>query len=121
MLSKCIGQPTTSHREATICSLIEDQCKLNPNLIALTFEDESLSFTMLNQHANQVAWFLLELLSQREDPPTERDASCYYVPLNGIRVALYFERSVAFVVTLLAVIKLGGTIVPLDTSMPRER
>jgi amino acid adenylation domain-containing protein len=39
----------------------------------------------------------------------------------GVRVALMVERSADMIVALLAILKAGGTYVPLDPSYPRER
>ncbi|MCG2916593.1 AMP-binding protein, partial [Escherichia coli] len=38
-----------------------------------------------------------------------------------VRVALHAERNCAFVLGLLAVLKAGGTYVPLDPGLPAQR
>jgi amino acid adenylation domain-containing protein/non-ribosomal peptide synthase protein (TIGR01720 family) len=84
--------------------LIEQQVELTPNATALVFEDEQLTYTELNQRANQLAHYLIAQGVKPED-----------------KVGIAVERSIEMVVSLLAVLKAGGAFVPLDPSYPQER
>jgi amino acid adenylation domain-containing protein len=84
--------------------LIEQQVEFTPNATALVFKEEQLTYTELNQRANQLAHYLI---SQGVKPEE--------------KVGISVERSVDMVVSLLAVLKAGGAYVPLDPDYPNER
>ncbi|MEM6252547.1 MAG: amino acid adenylation domain-containing protein [Cyanobacteria bacterium P01_D01_bin.156] len=98
--------------------LVEAQAARTPDASALTVDNklperiasqfvapEKLwTYQQLNQSANRVARFLK---TQGAVP--------------GSRIALAFNRSAELVITLLAVLKLGGTYIPLDPTHPTER
>ena len=65
---------------------------------------QSLTYSELNQRANQLAHFL----QQRGIGP-------------GQRIGLFVERSLAMMVGLLGIQKSGAAYVPLDPSYPAER
>jgi len=91
-------------QDILIHQLFEAQVARTPDAIALSFEDEHLSYTELNARANRLAHHLRAL---------------GVVP--DARVAVCLERSIAMVVGLFAVLKAGGAYVPLDPSYPQER
>ncbi|HSE18766.1 MAG TPA: amino acid adenylation domain-containing protein [Pyrinomonadaceae bacterium] len=84
--------------------LFEAQVERAPNAIAVTHEDEHLSYAQLNKHANQIA---------------------HYLQANGIgpddRVAVCLERSPQMIAALLGVLKAGAAYIPLDPNHPLER
>ena len=90
--------------EKTIHRLFEDQVNSNPDVPAVDFEHETLTYTQLNKRANRLAHFLIR---------------------KGVRpetiVGLSFNRSIDMVVAVLAVLKAGGAYVPIDPEYPRER
>jgi amino acid adenylation domain-containing protein len=75
-----------------------------PDVIALVFDQQSLTYAQLNAQANRLAH---HLMSQGIGPDD--------------RVAVCMERSIAMVVGLLAILKAGGAYVPLDPAYPSER
>jgi amino acid adenylation domain-containing protein len=87
-----------------IHQLFEAQVARTPEATALVYEDQTLSYAQLNARANRLAHQLIEL-GVRPDA----------------RVAICVERSPAMVVGLLAILKAGGTYVPLDPAYPDER
>ncbi|NHB98447.1 non-ribosomal peptide synthetase, partial [Photorhabdus stackebrandtii] len=87
-----------------IHQLFEQQVEKNPGAIALVYEEQLLSYTELNVHANRLAHQLIAL---------------GVVPDQ--RVAICVTRSPVMVVGLLAVLKAGGAYVPLDPTYPGER
>jgi amino acid adenylation domain-containing protein len=91
-------------QELCVHQLFEQQVERTPDAVALVFGEQALTYTQLNQRANQLARYLQELGVGPE-----------------VLVGLYLERSLQMVVALLAVLKAGGTYVPLDTSYPSER
>ncbi|WP_157696340.1 non-ribosomal peptide synthetase, partial [Caballeronia temeraria] len=84
--------------------LFEQQVRRTPDVTALVFDDESLTYNELNSRANRLAHHLIALGVRPED-----------------RVALCVERGIGMVVSLLAILKAGGAYVPLDPAYPGER
>ncbi|KAF9348610.1 hypothetical protein BGX34_002384 [Mortierella sp. NVP85] len=84
--------------------LFEQQVERTPQATALVFNDQAMTYTELNERANRLAHHLIEL---------------------GVKpdslVAICLERSFAMIVGVLAVLKAGGSYVPLDPSYPVER
>ncbi|KGT96360.1 non-ribosomal peptide synthetase, partial [Dickeya fangzhongdai] len=90
--------------DVCIHELVEQQAARQPDAVAVVFEGQSLRYLELNEQANQLAHWLIEL-GVRPDQ----------------RVAIALERSVDLVVALLATLKAGGAYVPLDPVYPEER
>ncbi|WP_218080278.1 non-ribosomal peptide synthetase [Anthocerotibacter panamensis] len=84
--------------------LVERQVARTPERIAVSFEQQTLTYHHLNGHANQLAHHLQAL---GVGP--------------GTRVGICLERSLELVIALLGVLKAGGAYVPLDPSYPTER
>jgi amino acid adenylation domain-containing protein len=82
----------------------EAQAAENPDGVALTFANRSLTYAELNARANALA---LALQTQSVGPDT--------------LVGLYLDRSLDMVVGLLGILKAGGAYVPLDPGFPTER
>ena len=82
----------------------ERQAAQHPDVVAVMYQDQQLTFAELNARANQLANFLNKVGVRAEMP-----------------VALFLERSVDMIVGLLGVLKAGGAYVPLDVSYPRDR
>ena len=89
---------------APVHHLIEQQAAAIPEITALVFADQSLSYAELNTHANRLAHYLIGLGVKPET-----------------RVGIAMERSTEMVVGLLAILKAGGAYVPLDMEYPTER
>jgi non-ribosomal peptide synthetase component F len=75
-----------------------------PHALALGFGEQRISYSELNSAANRLARHLRE----RGVGPE-------------VRVALCLNRSPEMIIALLAVLKAGGTYLPLDPSYPIER
>lgn len=91
-------------REATIPALFADQVASTPAATALVLGEQRLSYAQLDQRANQLAHHLRQLGVQ-----------------NGARVVLHLERSVEFVISVLAVLKAGAVYVPVNPDDPAAR
>jgi len=90
--------------DKTIHTLFEQQVAHTPDEVAVTYEDDELTFGELNARANQVANRLRNL-------GVGRDAL----------VGLCVERSVDLLVGLFGILKAGGAYLPLDPSYPPAR
>jgi amino acid adenylation domain-containing protein len=84
--------------------LFEEQVRIQPDAIALLFDEQSLTYAELNRRANQLAH---HLISAGVKPET--------------RVGIAVERSLDMVVGLLGILKAGGAYVPLDLEYPQDR
>ncbi len=87
-----------------IHKLFEEQALANPDKNAVIFDAEQLTYTELNQRANQLAHYLL---AQGVQP--------------GTLVALCVERSVDLIVGIVGILKAGAAYVPIDPAYPTER
>ena len=84
--------------------LIEQQAEQAPDATALVFEEQKLTYTELNQRANQLAHYLIAQGVKPED-----------------KIGIAVERSIEMVVSLLAVLKAGAAYVPIDPELPQAR
>ncbi len=84
--------------------LVEAWAARQPHAIAVTFEDQALSYAELDRRANQLAHHLQKLGVGPES-------------LVGIST----RRSPEMVIAILAVLKAGGAYLPLDPTYPPER
>jgi len=87
-----------------IHQMIERQVALTPDAIAVVYQDDAISYAELNRRADVLAHHL-----------RSRDVG------PDVMVGIFVERSVAMVVTVLAILKAGGAFVPLDTDFPESR
>ena len=90
--------------DSPVHRLFEAQVERSPDAVALTFDDEQLSYGSLNARANQLAHHLRSVGVGPE-----------------VRVAICLHRSVELVVGILAILKSGGTYVALDPDYPADR
>ena len=91
-------------KDKTIHQLFEVQVKLNPENIAVVYEEEELTYKQLNTKSNQLAHYLIE---QGVEPDS--------------LIAIYVDRSLDMMIGLLAILKAGGAYVPIDPSYPEDR
>ncbi len=91
-------------RDKCVHELFEEQVEKNPDNIAVVFEDERLTYRELNERANQLAHYLLELGVGPE-----------------VLVGICMERSLEMIIGLLGILKAGGAYLPLDPDYPNVR
>ncbi|SPF40209.1 putative Phenylalanine racemase (ATP-hydrolyzing) [Candidatus Sulfotelmatobacter kueseliae] len=84
--------------------LIEEQAERTPDAPALSLGAERISYRELNSRSNRLAHFLRQ---QGVGPESV--------------VGVYLDRSFASVVSLFAILKSGGTYLPLDPKFPNDR
>lgn len=88
--------------QRTIHALFEEQVKKTPNRIALVFDGAELSYSQLNQRANQLAAYIQK----------------NYRPKIEELLVMYMDRSHQIVISILAVLKIGCAYVPAATDIP---
>ncbi|MEA5505983.1 amino acid adenylation domain-containing protein [Halotia wernerae UHCC 0503] len=91
-------------QDKCIHQLFEAQVEKTPDAIAVVFEEQYLTYSQLNQQANQLAHYLQKLGVRPE-----------------LLVAICVERSPLMLIGILAILKAGGAYVSLDPDYPQER
>ncbi|WP_345027411.1 amino acid adenylation domain-containing protein [Flavivirga jejuensis] len=91
-------------KDQCIHNIFETQAKQIPNNIALSFEDEEITYKELEYRSKKLALYLQK---QGVKPDT----------LIGICIG----RSIEMVVAILGVLRSGGTYVPIDPEYPQDR
>lgn len=85
--------------------LFEERALTTPDLIAVHYEGQHLTFGQLNARANQLGAYLRRHFGLRSEDI----------------VAVKCERSIEMIVALLAIIKAGGVFLPVDAQSPEAR
>ncbi len=84
--------------------LFEEQVRRTPLAVAIVYGHQQITYQDLNQRANQLAHHL-----------------CNRGVMPETTVAMLVERSIDFVVAILALFKAGGAFLPLDPQHPVRR
>jgi amino acid adenylation domain-containing protein len=103
-----LDQVQATHNEPLlglrVHELIEAQVRVTPENVAVSFDNDYLTYQQLDQRANQLARYLR---SMGVGP--------------GTCVAVFLERGLAMVVALLATLKSGAAYLPMDPMFPQDR
>jgi non-ribosomal peptide synthetase component F len=87
-----------------IHELFEEQVKLNPDKIAVKLGNITLTYLELNAQANKLSYYFKSI-----------------GVISGDYVGVYMERSPELIISLLAIMKAGGTYVSIDPAYPVDR
>lgn len=99
-----IEKAYSSEIEKNVVQLINNTALSTPSKIAVSFNNEKLSYSELISKANQLALLLIQKGVK-----------------TGDIVALAADRSINMMVALLGILKAGAVYVPLDPEYPHER
>lgn len=91
-------------RQRCIHELFTEQVVRSPDAIAVVCAGRQLSYALLEEHSNRLAWYLRTLNVGPE-----------------VIVGLCLERSLEMVIAMLGILKAGGAYLPLDPDYPSER
>ncbi|MCB7162458.1 amino acid adenylation domain-containing protein [Bacillus subtilis] len=91
-------------KDKTINGLFEEQAKKTPYAVAVVFEEKSFTYRELNERANRLAHYL-----QKQGVGPE------------VLVGIHLNRSLDMIVSMLGILKAGGTYLPIDPEYPQER
>ena len=91
-------------REKCLHELVEEQAECRPHAVAASCGTQTLAYSELNLQAN---WLARRLRSVGVGP--------------NVRVGIGLTPSLDFAVAVLAVLKAGGSCLPLDPKYPQER
>jgi amino acid adenylation domain-containing protein len=90
--------------ECCIHDLFEAQALETPDAVAVEARDRRMTYRQLNEHANQLAHYLMSVGVGR-----------------GSLVGIFLENSPEMIISLLGVLKSGAGYVPLDVGQPERR
>lgn len=88
----------------TLPGLFEEQARKFPGYVAALHGKKTLTYTELNNKANQLARYLQEKGVTADTP-----------------IAVCLPRSFDFLIAIIAILKAGGAYLPLDAQQPEER
>ncbi|MCL2865267.1 MAG: amino acid adenylation domain-containing protein, partial [Lachnospiraceae bacterium] len=91
-------------KDKTVIELFEDQVQKAPDHVAMMFENQSMTYGVLNAKANVIARRLRDMGIK-----------------PGDYVAMKTERSFELVIGIYGIIKSGAAYVPIDVACPKER
>ena len=91
-------------KDTPLHDLIDGIALEYPDKVALTFQDEQITYKSLVEQSNQLAHVLIN------------ENVC-----PGDKVGLALERSATMVIALIAILKAGAVYVPLDPLYPKKR
>ena len=94
-------------QDKTIHQLFEEQVQQTPDNIAVIFDNQQLTYSELNQQANQLAYYIQKQYQYNLQPDT--------------LIALCLDRSLDMIIAILGVLKAGAAYVPIDPEFPKER
>ncbi|SKA37897.1 Methyltransferase domain-containing protein [Chitinophaga eiseniae] len=95
-----VGYP----KEKTIVDLLMEQALRTPDAVAVSLENDTLTYRELHERSNRLAHHLREKGVQEDT-----------------LVPICIERSPDMIVGILAILKAGGAYVPIDPDYPEER
>lgn len=85
-------------------NIFENICEQFPNKIAAIFNEHEITYDQLNQAANRLAHRLIEIGVRLED-----------------FVCVLMDRSIDFLICMLAILKSGAVYIPIDPVLPPDR
>lgn len=91
-------------QDKTIHQLFEEAAEKWPDSPALSLSGETLTYSELNERANQLAHHIISLGVQGDN-----------------LIGICMERSFDLIVGILAILKAGGAYLPIDLSYPHDR
>lgn len=97
-------QESKSIENKTVIQLFEETVEKNPHKTAISSDNQQITYEDLNQKASKLAWHLKKL---------EID--------SGEAIGIIAEPSIELIISILAVMKVGGIYVPIEPSLPKDR
>jgi len=88
----------------SIVDQFRNQCEENPNKLALHYKNQKYTYAEVDKKSNLLASFLMKKgLGDKK------------------RIALFLKRSPEYIIAVLAVLKCGGSFIPISSDQPAER
>ncbi|MAI41957.1 MAG: long-chain-acyl-CoA synthetase [Gammaproteobacteria bacterium] len=103
ILNKAIAKPPSDDEVMSFSLLVERNSRLHPNDLAILFEEKGLSWKELNEQANRVANYLKGLKVN-----------------SGDCVSLFMQNRLEFVISIVAICKLGAIAGLINTNLTKQ-
>lgn len=91
-------------KDKNIIQLFNEQVKLNPNKIAIKLDEKSLTYKELDIKSSKLANYLINNKVNKQDV-----------------IAIFMNKSLDYIISILAILKTGSIYLPLDINYPEER
>ena len=91
-------------KNKTIVQLFEEQVEKTPNNVAVVFENQKLTYKELNEKANNLANYIKKVC-----------------PGSQNVIGIHLEKSINYIVSILATLKTGNIFLPISTLHPKDR
>lgn len=111
VLNTLNGVTDSSVPKTTLVKLFEDQVVRTPDNIAVIYNDQQLTYTELNQKANQLARSLASSYRNKYNQDI----------LPDTKIGICITRNIDMLVAMLGILKTGAAYVPIDPSYPIDR
>jgi amino acid adenylation domain-containing protein len=105
VLENIVLGPKCHYEENLLHGSFEKACEMFPNAMAIVDEQGSFTFSELNTRANRLARFLKDGIGIKSEAP----------------IGVLQKRGHNAIVSILAILKAGGTYVAIDYDYPEER
>lgn len=97
--------------DKTLSQLFEEQVKSTPDKMAVSYQNQQVSYGELNAKANQLARHLQHEYFMHYKKSIAPD----------VLIPISMDRSIDMIVSVLAILKAGAAYVPVDINYPEER
>lgn len=94
----------TDYPKKSVKDLFEETAEKYPDKTALIYKKQKLTYKKLNEKANQLARYLQKIGVSKQE-----------------FVGISMEKSIDFIIGILAILKVGAIYVPIDANYPSER
>lgn len=129
LLKKCISSPDLKIKDLSLLSSEEENMIFNKfNNTKYDYEYkpvDALFSEIVNTYSDNIALRSNDKKLSYLELQHESDCLATHLALNGVKkgdlIGVYLERSEKLVITLLAIIKIGGVYIPLDPLYPHDR
>ncbi|MCP4297369.1 MAG: amino acid adenylation domain-containing protein [Proteobacteria bacterium] len=98
------NETSTEIPEILLHDLFVEQCAVSPDALAIEFENQQVTYQQLDERSTIIAALLIEKGVQPND-----------------FIGIYLDRSIEFIICILAVLKSGAAFLPLDPDFPAQR
>ncbi|SQD78013.1 non-ribosomal peptide synthetase [Moritella yayanosii] len=98
-------------KDKTIYQIFQDQVEKTPYNVAITFEGRAITYLELNERSNQLARYIRKEYLVTQGRKLEPDTL----------IAIFLDKSVDMLITMLGIMKAGAVYVPININDPDKR
>jgi amino acid adenylation domain-containing protein len=98
-------------KNKTIYEVFQERVKTTPDKIAISFQGKTLTYSEINKKANKLARYIRSEYETNNNKELEPDTL----------VAIFVNRSLDMIVSIIGVLKSGAAYVPIDVKSPDQR